>query len=86
MLSPQAFAKQSGLSYQQVLIMCKKSELEDVIRTRGGYYKIPEKNLNKFLKDESYVSKEEYEQLIRENEKLKVLLNQVKNYILDLNI
>ncbi|WP_251861937.1 DNA-binding protein [Clostridium sp. Marseille-Q2269] len=84
MLSPQKFAKESGLSYQQVLQMCKGKEI-NALRTEGGHFKIPPKELDKF-KNSNYVTKEDYLQIIRENERLKALLEQFKKYALNLNI
>jgi uncharacterized protein (DUF488 family) len=86
MLSPKSFAEKAGISYQQVLDMCKKNELDNVLQTRGGYYKIPEKNLDKYLKNDNFVTREEYEKVLRENEKLKVILNQAKKYMQELDI
>lgn len=85
MLTPQQFAKRTGLSYAQVLFMCKKKEI-DAIETNGGHYKIPESQLNKYSQPEEYVSKEEYEKVIRENERLKTLLNQFKNFVFNLEV
>lgn len=79
MFSPQQFAKECGLSYQQVLQMCKTKEL-NVLETEGGHFKIPEKEIERF-KNSDYVTKEEYLKVIRENEKLKVILAQCKNFI-----
>ena len=79
MFSPQTFSKETGLSYSIVLHMCKTGELETV-KTEGGHFKIPEKELIKFKKPEEYVSKVDYEKVIRENERLKTLLLQAKTY------
>jgi excisionase family DNA binding protein len=80
MLSPQTFAQKTGLSYGQVLLMCKKKEINTVV-SPGGHFKIPEKELERFIKNEDYVSKEDYEKVVRENERLKTLLKQVKGFI-----
>lgn len=85
MLSPQTFAKQAGLSYQQVLHMCKFSQIE-AVKTSGGHFKIPEKELDKLFKPDGYVAKEEYERVIRENEKLKTMLEQAKSFFVNLKI
>lgn len=60
--------------------MCKSKDIQTVI-SPGGHFKILDKELSKFLKNEDYVSKEMYDAVIRENEKLKTLLNQFKVYI-----
>lgn len=80
MLSPQTFARKTGLSYNQVLLMCKKKDI-NTVTSPGGHFKIPEKELDKFLKDSDFVSKEDYEKVVRENERLKTLLKQVQDYI-----
>lgn len=84
MLSPQNFAKESGLSYQQVLQMCKSKEIS-ALKTEGGHFKIPPKELDKF-KNSNYVTKDEYLKVVRENERLRVILTQCKNYISSLEI
>lgn len=76
MYSPQKFSDKTGLSYEQVINMCKSNEIESY-RTPGGYFKIPDKELSKFLK-EDFISKEEYMRVVRENEKLKTILIQFK--------
>lgn len=85
MLTPREFASKTGLSYNQVLHMCKSNELKNVTTTRG-HFKITDAELNKFIKKEDYVSKEEYEILIRENEKLKNTIKQLKKYVGSLEI
>lgn len=84
MLSPQQFAKKCGLSYQQVLQMCKSKEI-NALETEGGHFKIPQKELDRF-KNSDYVTKEEYLKVIRENERLRVIVNQCKNYISNLEV
>lgn len=76
MYSPQKFANKTGLSYQQVLNMCKSKKIE-AISTNGGHFKIPEKELDKFTNND-YVAKEEYMKVVRENERLKTMLSQLK--------
>lgn len=84
MLSPQKFSKKSGLSYQQVLNMCKKKEINSVL-TPGGQFKIPENELAKYVSPENgYVSKEEYLKVVRENEQLKTTILNLKNYVSNL--
>lgn len=83
MLSPQQFAKETGLSYQQVLQMCKAKEI-NALETEGGHFKIPPKELDKF-KNSDYVTREEYLKVIRENEKLRTMIEQFKNYVSSLD-
>lgn len=85
MLSPQMFAKQSGLSYQQVLHMCKLKQI-DAVETAGGHFRIPEKELEIFKPNDEYVTRAEYERVIRENEKLRTILEQAKIFFKNLNI
>jgi excisionase family DNA binding protein len=75
MFSPQEFAKRTGLSYTQVLYMCKKNEIE-AIRTRGGHYKIPESQIAKFKAPQEFITREQYEETVRENERLKTIINE----------
>lgn len=82
MLSPRNFARQVGLSYNQVLIMCKNGEIKSVKSPRG-HFKIPEIELNKFIEKDSYISIEKIEELIRENERLNIKIEQLKK-ILDM--
>lgn len=83
MLSPNKFAKQIKISYDRALIMCSQNEIEN-IKTEGGHYLIPEKEVDKFISNENFVSREDYESVIRENAKLKTLLDQVKSFIINL--
>ncbi|MCY6958831.1 DNA-binding protein [Clostridium brassicae] len=84
MFSPQKFAKECGLSYNQVLQMCKTKEI-NALETEGGHFKIPPKELDKF-KNSDHVSKDEYLKVIRENERLRTVIEQFKNYVLNLKI
>lgn len=85
MLTPKTFSKKINLSYDRVLLMCKSGEI-NAIETNGGHFKISEKELDKFLKNDSFISKEEYERVVRENEKLKTMIQQLKNYATNLVI
>ncbi|AGK99035.1 hypothetical protein [Clostridium pasteurianum] len=85
MLTPRNFANKTGLSYNQVLTMCKEGELKTV-KTNRGHFKISDIELDKFIKNDNCISKEKYEELIRENEKLKSTLEQLKKYIGSLSI
>jgi hypothetical protein len=80
MYSPQQFSQKTGLSYGQILIMCKKKEIESVV-TDGGHFKIPEKEVAKFQQPDDYISKTEYEKVVRENEKLKTIIIQFKSMV-----
>lgn len=70
MKTPQQFGKAIGISYNQVLKMCKSGELE-TIESDGGYFKIFDCELDKFVAKKDFISKEEYEAILRENEMLK---------------
>lgn len=85
MLSPNQFSNKVGLSYAQVLYMCKNNQI-DAIRTNKGHYKIPEKEIDKFIKNDDYVSKEKYEQVIRENERLRTTITQLKKFMEDIAV
>lgn len=84
MLTPREFSKQTGLSYNQVLNMCKSDELK-VVKTTKGQFKIADIELSKFTSNSEHVTKEEYLEVIRENERLKNTINQLKQYIGSLN-
>lgn len=85
MLSPNQFSDKVGLSYAQVLYMCKNNQI-DAIRTNRGHYKIPEKEVDKFIKNDDYVSKEKYEAAIRENERLRTELGRLKRFVDDIAV
>lgn len=78
MLNPREFAAKVGLSYNQVLIMCKSKELE-AIKTRGGHYKIPEIAVSKFTEKKDMYTKEEYQKLAKENERLKAIIISIQS-------
>lgn len=77
MITPQKFSKSTGISYNQVLKMCKSGELETV-KSEGGYYKIFDYELDKFLIKKDFISRESYESVLRENERLKTTIRQLK--------
>lgn len=80
MLSPQKFAEKTGLSYGQVLIMCKAGEINS-IRSQKGHFKILEKELDQFTKSNDYISREKYENIVRENERLRNTIRQFQKYV-----
>ncbi|NFD76023.1 helix-turn-helix domain-containing protein [Clostridium botulinum] len=83
MLTPQQFAQKCGISYNQVLNMCKRREI-NALKTDGGHFKIPEKELDRF-KNSDYVTKEEYLRVIRENEELKTIIKNCMNLLSFIN-
>ncbi|SQB33619.1 helix-turn-helix domain-containing protein [Clostridium cochlearium] len=83
MLSPQQFAKETGLSYHQVLQMCKIKEI-NALSTEGGHFKIPPKELDRF-KNSDYVTEEQYLEVVRENEKLKTVIKNCMNLLSTIN-
>ena len=85
MLSPKSFSCKTGLSYDHVLQMCKTKEIE-AIRSKGGHFNIYDKELDKFKDDDGCVPKEEYLKVIRENERLKTILKQLKLSVTNLEI
>lgn len=86
MFTPKEFAVKTGLSYSRVLQMCKTGEIEAVNQNKasGSHFYIPEKELDKYYSKDGFVTKEEYEKVLRENEKLKTLLNNVKSFVLNI--
>lgn len=83
MFTPREFAKKTGLSYNQVLNMCKEDELK-VVKTTKGHFKIADIELNKFVQASGNITKEQYLEVVRENERLKNTINQLKNFIVSL--
>lgn len=81
-LSPKGFSKLIGLSYDQVLRMCKLGELP-AIRSKGGHYKIPRMELEKLNGDidNKFVTLERYEEVVRENERLKLKLEMIRDML-----
>jgi excisionase family DNA binding protein len=85
MLTPRNFANKTGLSYNQVLTMCKDGELKTV-RTNRGHFKISDIELDKFVKNDNFISREDYEKIVRENEKLRNTIEQLKKYVSSLSV
>jgi len=81
--TPQQFAKKTGLSYDHVLQMCKTGKVK-ALKTEGGHFKIPEKELDKFI-TEDYATKDEYLRVVRDNERLKTIILQLQNYVSNLD-
>lgn len=68
-ISAKAYSKQTGLGVEEVKRLCRIGRIP-CERTKKGYYKI------KIYKND-YVSKEEYDRVIKENNKLKQLLKTI---------
>ena len=72
------FSEATGENYELILDLCKNGTLK-CEKTEGGHFKIYKSELDKQLNQkQDFVSKEEYEAVIRENEKLKCVLSQLK--------
>ncbi len=79
-LNPKEFAEQTGITYQNVLHLCKIKEIEAKTTLNGRRFIIPNSELLKFKGGNSdFVSIDKYEKVIRENERLKIILNQFKS-------
>lgn len=78
-LSPVKFAERSGENYEFIRELCREGKLKCEI-TEGNHIKIYESELSKFS-NKDYVTKEQYEKVIRENERLKTFINQLKYFI-----
>jgi hypothetical protein len=85
LFTPREFAKETGLSYNQVLNMCKANELK-VVKTSKGHFKIADIELNKFIQADENISKEQYLEVVRENERLKNTITQLKNFIVNMEL
>ncbi len=80
-LSPVEFADKTGENYEFIRELCRKGVLKNEVTT-GKHIKIYSTELEKFLnKNKDFVSKEEYESVIRENERLRLFINQLKKFI-----
>lgn len=80
-LTPKKFAEITGENYELILELCKKGSIKAEI-TVGGHYKIYKSELDKFNESDSdYISREEYESVIRENERLKTFIKQLEVFI-----
>lgn len=79
-LTPAQFARETGENYNLILNLCKDGSLKSEV-TEGGHYKIYKSELEKFNSNNDYITKEDYEAVIRENERLKSFINQLKTTI-----
>ena len=77
-VSPRKFSEQTGENYELILELCKNGALK-CEQTEGGHFKIYKAELDKYLNhNQDFVSKEDYEAVIRENERLKYFIAQLK--------
>lgn len=76
-LTPAQFANETGENYNLILNLCKIGSLKCQI-TEGGHYKIYKTELDKFTNNKDYVTREDYEAVIRENERLKSFIKQLR--------
>lgn len=80
-ITPKEFANQTGENYELVLELCKKGKLK-CEKTEGGHFKIYKTELDNSLSStKDFVSREDYESVIRENERLKFFISQLKTFI-----
>lgn len=77
MISPQVFAEKTGISYNQTLTMCKTGELK-AIKTDGGHFKVYDFEVDRFVKKKDFISRESYEKVLRENERFRTMIAQLK--------
>ena len=77
-ISPKEFSKKTNLSYDLVLRMCKLEEIQ-AVKTKGGHFKIPFMEVDRFIKpQQEYITKADYEAVVRENERLKLQIEQIR--------
>lgn len=67
-VSPETYNKMTGLGVEEIKRQCRIGKIE-CFMTEGGHYKI--------LVRQNAVSREEYEKVVRENEKLKTIIQSV---------
>lgn len=76
-ITPKKFSELTGENYELILDLCKKGSIK-CERTDGGHFKIYKIELDKYTKyKDDFITKEEYERIIRENEMLKQKLKQI---------
>lgn len=81
LISPVEFAKKTGISYEVARSLCLEGKIKHEV-TSGNHIKIYSSEVDRFNgKKEDYVSKEDYEAVIRENERLKAFISQLKIFI-----
>jgi excisionase family DNA binding protein len=78
-LTPKEFANITGENYDLILELCKKGNLK-CERTEGGHHKIYKSELEKYSKSD-FISREDYEAVIRENEMLRQKLISIQKFI-----
>lgn len=84
-ITAKEFANITGENYNLILSLCKEGKLK-CIETEGGHYKIFKTELDKYMgKNTEFISKEQYEEVIRENERLKTFILQLKSTIEAIN-
>ncbi len=84
-ITPKKFAEKTGENYDLILDLCKKGNIK-CERTDGGHFKIYDTELDKFTKqNEDFISREQYEAVIRENERLKSFITQLKTIVTSCN-
>ena len=77
-ITAKKFSELTGENYELILVLCKNGTLK-CEKTEGGHFKIYKSEADKYLnRNQDFVSKEDYEAVIRENERLKCCLSQLK--------
>lgn len=80
-ITPKIFAKKTGENYELILELCKNGTIK-CEQTEGGHFKIYKSELDKYLDvNLDFISKEDYEKVVRENERLKCFIIQLKNLL-----
>lgn len=81
-LTPKEFGEETGMTYQNVLNLCRNKEIETITTVHGRRFLIPNSAMLKFKGGNSnFVSIEKYEEVVRENERLKIVLEQFKSIL-----
>lgn len=83
-ISPVEFAKSTEENYELIRNLCLKGKIKCEI-TKGNHIKIYKTELEKYLNNKNtekvFITKEQYETVIRENERLKLFIKQLKDII-----
>lgn len=80
-ISPVEFSNKTGLGYEFVRSLCNEGKIK-CEKTRGNHIKIYKSELEKVVcENKDFISREDYEKVVRENEKLKTFISQLKSFI-----
>lgn len=80
MITPKQFSKETGISYAKVRNLAQAGEIRCIV-SPGGSISIFESELERYKNPEKYVSIDEYNKLLKENLRLKAILQTVHQMV-----